>query len=50
MKHQLKDYATDLNNIPIKCENKSVICLIRNLIQHSRSNTLYPGPFSRSEL
>ena len=37
MKNTLEDYGIHLKNIPIKCDNISVICLTKNLIQHSRT-------------
>jgi len=37
MKHQLKDYLINSNNIPIYCENTAAICLLKNPILHSRT-------------
>ena len=37
MKNTLEDYKVHLKNIPIKCDNISVIYLTKNLIQHSRT-------------
>ncbi|KAL1081435.1 hypothetical protein V6Z11_D09G065100 [Gossypium hirsutum] len=40
MKKQLKDYGIDIDIIPTKCDNTSVICLTKNLIQHSRTKQI----------
>ena len=37
MKQQLEDYGVDLDNIPLKCDNTSVINLTKNPIMHSRT-------------
>ncbi|GJW76841.1 hypothetical protein Tco_0138523 [Tanacetum coccineum] len=37
MQSQLKDYGFDFNKIPLYCDNKSVIALCCNNVQHSRS-------------
>ncbi|GJS55252.1 hypothetical protein Tco_0628614 [Tanacetum coccineum] len=37
MRSQLKDYEFDFNKIPLYCDNKSVIALCCNNVQHSRS-------------
>ena len=37
MKQQLLDYRIDVGTIPIKCDNTSIICPTKNLIQHSRT-------------
>ncbi|GJX43495.1 hypothetical protein Tco_0260171 [Tanacetum coccineum] len=37
MRSQLKDYGFDFNKIPLYCDNKSVIALCCNNVQHSRS-------------
>ena len=37
MKNTLEDYKVHLKNILIKCDNISVICLTKNLIQYSRT-------------
>ena len=37
MKNTLEDYKIHVKNILIKCDNISVICLTKNLIQHSRT-------------
>ena len=37
MKNTLEDYEIHLENISIKCDNTSVICLTKNPIQHSRT-------------
>ncbi|GKF91466.1 hypothetical protein Tco_0275167 [Tanacetum coccineum] len=34
---QLTDYGLGFNKIPMYCDNKSVIALCRNNVQHSRS-------------
>ncbi|GJS98925.1 hypothetical protein Tco_0820095 [Tanacetum coccineum] len=38
MRSQLTDYGFGFNKIPMYCDNKSVISLCCNSIQHSRSN------------
>ncbi|WRX26838.1 Reverse transcriptase [Theobroma cacao] len=37
IKQQLKDYGMSMNNIPIYCDNKSVINISKNPVQHSRT-------------
>uniref|UniRef100_A0A151UDE9 Copia protein n=1 Tax=Cajanus cajan TaxID=3821 RepID=A0A151UDE9_CAJCA len=37
MKQQLKDYGTELNKIPLRCDNTSAINLTKNPILHSRT-------------
>ena len=37
MKNTLEDYRIYFKNIPIKCDNISVICLMKNPIQNSRT-------------
>ncbi|GJX93094.1 ribonuclease H-like domain-containing protein [Tanacetum coccineum] len=37
MKQALIDYDVRLNDVPIMCDNKGVINLIKNLVQHSRT-------------
>ena len=37
IKHQILDYSIDLGNVPILCDNTSVINLSKNLIMHSRT-------------
>ncbi|GKC73259.1 retrovirus-related pol polyprotein from transposon TNT 1-94, partial [Tanacetum coccineum] len=37
MRSQLKDYRFEFNKIPLYCNNKSVIALYCNNVQHSRS-------------
>ena len=37
MKQTLRDYGINLNQIPILCDNTSVINLSKDLIQHSRT-------------
>nr|GEX83542.1 copia protein [Tanacetum cinerariifolium] len=37
MRSQLTDYGFQFNNIPLYCDNKSVIALCRNNVQHSRA-------------
>jgi len=37
MKHQLENYQIDENNIPIYCDNTTVICLSKNPILHFRA-------------
>ncbi|GJY09453.1 hypothetical protein Tco_0377638 [Tanacetum coccineum] len=37
MRSQLTDYGFKFNKIPLYCDNKSVIALCRNNVQHSRS-------------
>ena len=37
IKQQLKDYGIDLKEIPLKCDNNSIINFSKNLILHSRS-------------
>ena len=37
MKNTLEDYKIYLKSIPIKYDNTSAICLMKNLIQHSRT-------------
>ena len=37
IKHQILDYAIDLGNVLILCDNTSAINLSKNLIQHSRT-------------
>ncbi|GJR09061.1 hypothetical protein Tco_0791713 [Tanacetum coccineum] len=37
MRSQLKDYGFEFNKIPLYCDNKSVIALCCNNVQHSRS-------------
>ncbi|GKD32418.1 retrovirus-related pol polyprotein from transposon TNT 1-94 [Tanacetum coccineum] len=37
MQFQLKDYGFEFNKIPLYCDNKSVIALCCNNVQHSRS-------------
>ena len=37
MKQTLRDYAINLEKIPIKCDNTSAINLSKNPIQHSRT-------------
>jgi hypothetical protein len=32
----LKDYGINLNNVPLFCDNTSVICIAKNPVQHSR--------------
>nr|GEW89734.1 retrovirus-related Pol polyprotein from transposon TNT 1-94 [Tanacetum cinerariifolium] len=38
MRSQLSDYGLGFNKIPMYCDNKSVIALCCNNVQHSRSN------------
>ena len=38
MKQTLRDYDINLEQIPIKCDNTSVIYLSKNPIQHCRTN------------
>ncbi|GJS19386.1 retrovirus-related pol polyprotein from transposon TNT 1-94 [Tanacetum coccineum] len=38
MRSKLKDYGFEFNKIPLYCDNKSVIALCYNNVQHSRSN------------
>ena len=33
----LSDYNINLDIVPLKCDNKSAICLSKNLVLHSRS-------------
>ena len=37
IKYQLEDYEIKLDKIPIRCDNKSTICLSKNLVLHSRT-------------
>nr|KYP35463.1 Copia protein [Cajanus cajan] len=37
MKQKLKDYGTELNKIPLRCDNTSAINLTKNPILHSRT-------------
>nr|KYP59272.1 Retrovirus-related Pol polyprotein from transposon TNT 1-94 [Cajanus cajan] len=37
MKQQLKEYGTELNKIPLRCDNTSAINLTKNSILHSRT-------------
>ncbi|GKD68900.1 hypothetical protein Tco_1322990, partial [Tanacetum coccineum] len=37
MRSQLKDYGFQFNKIPLYCDNKSVIALCYNNVQHSRA-------------
>nr|GFA36481.1 retrovirus-related Pol polyprotein from transposon TNT 1-94 [Tanacetum cinerariifolium] len=37
MRSQLSDYGLEFNKIPMYCDNKSVIALCYNNVQHSRS-------------
>ncbi|CAL9126556.1 unnamed protein product [Musa textilis] len=37
MKNTLENYVIHLKDIYVKCDNTSVICLIKNPIQHSRT-------------
>ena len=37
MKQQLEDFGVNLDHIPLKCENTSVINLTKNLVMHSRT-------------
>ncbi|GKE30078.1 hypothetical protein Tco_1445462 [Tanacetum coccineum] len=37
MRSQLTDYGFKFNNIPMYCDNKSVIALCCNNVQHSRA-------------
>ena len=37
IRHQLKDYDIKLDNVPIRCDNTSVINLSKNLILYSRT-------------
>ena len=37
MKHTLRDYGINLEQIPIMCDNISAINLSKNLIKHSRT-------------
>nr|KYP71480.1 Copia protein [Cajanus cajan] len=37
MKQQLRDYGTELNKIPLRCDNTSAINLTKNPILHSRT-------------
>ncbi|GJR07009.1 retrovirus-related pol polyprotein from transposon TNT 1-94 [Tanacetum coccineum] len=41
MRSQLKDYGFEFNKIPLYCDNKSVIALCCNNVQHSRSKHIY---------
>ena len=34
---QLRDIRADLKRIPIKCDNTSAICIIKNPVKHSRT-------------
>lgn len=36
IEQQLEDYGLSFDHIPIKCDNPSVICIFKNLVQHSR--------------
>ena len=38
MKHQLQDCHISEINIPIYCDNTSIMCLSKNPIMHSRAN------------
>lgn len=37
MKYQLEDYQISVSNIQFFCDNTVVICLTKNLVQHSRT-------------
>ena len=37
IKYQLVDYGVELNKVPIRCDNKSIIDLSKNLVLHSRT-------------
>ena len=37
IKYQLEDYGFKLDKIPIRCDNKSIICLSKNSVLHSRT-------------
>jgi len=37
LKHQLIDYGVKLENVPLYCDNTSVINLTKNPIQHSKT-------------
>ena len=37
IKYQLEDYGFKLDKISIKCDNKSTICLSKNLVLYSRT-------------
>jgi len=37
MKQQLKDFNLHYDNVPIKCDNTSAICISKNPVQHSRT-------------
>ena len=37
MKYLLEDYEIKLDKIPIRCDNKSIICLSKNSILHFRT-------------
>ncbi|GKA47716.1 retrovirus-related pol polyprotein from transposon TNT 1-94, partial [Tanacetum coccineum] len=43
MRSQLTDYGLGFNKIPMYCDNKSVIALSYNNVQHSRSNHIDIG-------
>ena len=36
IKYQLEDYRIQLDKVPIRCDNKSTICLSKNSVLHSR--------------
>ena len=37
MKQTLSDFDLSFENVPIKCDNTSVISISKNLVQHSRT-------------
>jgi hypothetical protein len=37
MKQTLLDYVTSIKHVPLMCDNKSVMKLTTNLVQHSRT-------------
>ena len=51
IKQQLGDYGLDLNKIPLKYDNNSIINLSKNLILHSRSKYIEVRcPFLRDHI
>ena len=37
MKQKLSDFGLTFSHVPIKCDNKSAISILKNLMQHSRT-------------
>jgi len=46
LKHQLVDYGVKLEKVPLYCDNTIAINLTKNLIHHSKLNTLKSGIIS----